>query len=295
MHTLDLIHQPLQPSTAARAATRLRSGELLQVELFDAAGAGALLDEITELQAAHLDRHVDSYSQLLVGSGGALFNWGTAEGEGAVPVVVENRPLLGTFLAAATTLAEATRQGNEEILLSVVPSVRKDRTFPRFFHRDSHSSVDEIDRDRDVPSSYRTVWDLGLERSAEVLNVHFVRRAALLDEAGRVAGEYRHLFQQQNLDFRQMSDSEIDAVQPQMREGLLPFADDIPLLRPGRAFVWTDDAYFHTTYLRADRRIEELIEQPRSILIVRQFAANAHHDIPWSEPVARLLPSVLAS
>ena len=87
-----------------------------------------------------------------------------------------------------------------------------------------------------------------------------------------------------------MSDAEIDAVQPQMREEALPLPGPRPELVPGRALIWLDDLFFHTTYLRRGRSVAELAAAPRSILIVREFAAGAWRDVPWSASVRRLLP-----
>jgi hypothetical protein len=78
-----------------------------------------------------------------------------------------------------------------------------------------------------------------------------------------------------------------------MREEALPFPESQSRLLPGRAFVWHDDRWFHATYLRRGRRIEELVARPRSILVVRSFARNAHREVPWSEAVRRVLPGVL--
>ncbi|MEM7052882.1 MAG: hypothetical protein AAF604_24685 [Acidobacteriota bacterium] len=294
---IDLTGGSLAPTELARRVHGLEAGRLLQAEVFDPAGAGELQVEIEQVQNRYLAPGVDAYSQFLVGdlgsAGGgsaAIFNWGTAEGEGAEAVDLESFPRLRTFLALVDDFAAALRRPDEKHLLSVVPSLRKVRTFPRFFHRDSHASVDEVRREADIPSCYRMVWDLGLQNSHEVLNVHFVPRAGLLDDDGRVAAPHRALFQGQNFAFREMSDHEIDAVQPQMREASLPVPELQRELVPGRAFVWLDDLFFHTTYLRHGRSVDELQAAPRSILIVRQFAANAQDDIPWSDAVRRFLP-----
>ncbi len=264
-----------------------------------AAGAAELLAEIVALQSTHFDPAADSYSQLLASRRRTIFNWGTGGEEGAVEVNLESSPHLARLTADALTLATALEgleeAGDEEgPFLSIVPSIGKTRSFPRFYHRDSHTSVSEVDGEGATgeASSYSMVWDLGLANSSEVLDVDFVPRRALLDVDGRVRPEFRHLFQLQDLAFRAMSDAEIDAVQPQMREERLPFAGERPLggpLRPGRAFVWLDDLFFHTTYLRRGREVAELAAAPRSILIVRGFAGAAWREIPWSPAVRRLL------
>lgn len=281
-------------------AAAIDAGELVEAELLTGDEAAELAAELIALHRARVPPGEDAYSQVLAGEAGAAFNWGTAAGEGAARLDLAAHPVLARTAASALALAAAQGAPGEEVLLSLVPSLRKTRTFPRFFHRDSHRSVDEVAdegsgaADR-PPSDYRTVWDVGLEHSSDVLDVAFAPRAALLAPGGGVADRWRPLFQLQDLDFRRLSDAEIDAVQRQVREDALPFPASQRRLLPGRAFVWHDEHWFHSTYLRRGRRIEELRERPRSILVVRSFAAGAHRRIPWSEPVRRLLPEVLGA
>lgn len=296
---IDLRGRALGAAEATGLAAAVEAGKLVEAELLTAAEAEELAEELIALHRAHLPPGEDAYSQVLAGLGGAAFNWGTAAGEGAVRLDLAARPVLARVTASALALAAAQRAPDEEVLLSLVPSLRKTRTFPRFFHRDSHRSVDEVaaegaaDAGDARPSDYRTVWDLGLEHSSDVLDVAFAPRAALLAPEGGVAARWRPLFQLQDLDFRRLSDAEIDAVQPQVREEALPFPASQRRLSPGRAFVWHDERWFHSTYLRRGRRVEELRERPRSILVVRSFAAGAHRRIPWSEAVRGVLPEVL--
>ncbi len=293
---IDLRGRALTAEEAGALAAAVAAGELVECELLTAAEAAALAAELVALHREHLPAGEDAYSQVLAGAGGAAFNWGTAAGEGAVALDLAARPLLARVAASALALAAALRAPGEEILLSLVPSLRKTRTFPRFFHRDSHRSVDEVAAEGAAggrPSDYRFVWDLGLEHSSDVLDVAFAPRAALLAPGGGVAPRWRRLFQHRDLDFRRLSDAEIDALQPQMREETLPFPECQRRLRPGSAFVWHDDHWFHSTYLRRGRGIEELCARPRSILVVRSFAAGAHRAIPWSEAARRVLPGVL--
>jgi hypothetical protein len=290
---IDLSGKALMAPEAEALAAALHAGALLDARVVAQERAGELLAEVVALQRAHFDPAVDSYSQLLVGPGRAIFNWGTGGEEGAEPVDLGDFPRLQRLVADALALSRGLARGGEETLLSVVPSLRKTRTFPRFYHRDSHASVAEVageGGDSPAPSCYRMVWDVGLENSCQVLNVDLVPRRALTDAGGRVEARHRHLFQRQNLDFRALSDAEIDAVQPQMREEILPLSEPRPELIPGRALIWLDDLFFHTTYLRRGRSVAELAAAPRSILIVREFAAGAWRDIPWSARVRRLLP-----
>ena len=293
---IDLRRRVPTAAEAGRLAAAIDAGELVEAELLTAGEAAELAEDVAALHRAHLPPGEEAYSQVLAGAGGAAFNWGTAAGEGAVWLELVAHLLLGRVAASALALATAQSAPGEQVLLSLVPSLRRTRTFPRFFHRDSHRSVDEVGAEGTEggrPSDYRAVWDLGLEHSSDVLDVAFAPRAALLAPGGGVAERWRHLFQRQDLDFRRLGDAEIDAVQPQVREETLPFPASQRRLRPGRAFVWHDDHWFHSTYLRRSRRIEELRERPRSILVVRSFAANAHRGIPWSEAVRRVLPGVV--
>ena len=289
-HRIDLGGRGLSAPEAEVLAAALTAGALVEARVMTADGAGELLEEVVALQRAHFDPAADSYSQLLVAEGRTIFNWGTAEGDGAEPVDLGDFPRLGRVVADAAAVSRALSRPGEAPLLSVVPSIRRTRTFPRFYHRDSHTSVAEVAEEATAPSSYRMVWDLGLVNSHEVLDVDFVPRRALLDGEGRVRAEFRHLFQAANLDFRAMSDAEIDAVQPQMREETLPFPEDRVDLLPGVAFLWLDDLFFHTTYLRRGRSVAELAAAPRSILIVREMTAEARRTIPWPDSVRRLLP-----
>lgn len=276
-------------------AAAVAAGELVEIELSTAAEAGELAEDLLALQRARVPAGEDCYSQVLAGEGGALYNWGTAAGEGADRLDLARHPLLARVAAGAGAVARALAVDGGPPLLSMVPALRKTQTFPRFYHRDSHRSVDELDAEGAAarPSDYAAVWDLGLENSSDVLDVAFAPRAALLGPGGGVAPEHRRLFQLQDLDFRRMTDAEIDAVQPQMREETLPFPGRQRRLLPGRAFLWHDDHWFHSTYLRRGRSVDELASRPRSILVMRAFAGDAHRSIPWSEPVRRLLPEVL--
>lgn len=295
LRRIDLRGRVPEAGEAAELAAAVDAGELVEVELLTPAEAGALAEDLLALQHVRVPAGEDCYSQVLAGEGGAAYNWGTAAGEGADRLDLERHPLLARVAAAAAAVARVPAGGAGPPLLSMVPALRKTRTFPRFFHRDSHRSVDELDAEGAAarPSDYAAVWDLGLEHSSDVLDVAFAPRDALMAPGGGVAARFRRLFQLQDLDFRKLSDAEIDAVQPQMRAETLPLANRQRRLLPGRAFLWHDDRWFHSTYLRRGRRIEELAERPRSILVIRAFAGDAHRSIPWSEPVRRVLPEVL--
>lgn len=293
---LDLRGRVPSAEEAAALAAAVAAGGLVEIQLLTPDEAAALAGDLLALQRARVPAGEECYSQVLAGEGGAAYNWGTAAGEGADLLDLEAHPLLARVAAGAAAVARALAgTAPDRPLLSLVPALRKTRTFPRFFHRDSHRSVDELDAEGAAarPSDYAAVWDLGLEHSSDVLDVAFAPRAALAGPVGGVAPRFRRLFQLQDLDFRNLSDAEIDAVQPQMREEALPFPEHQRRLSPGRAFLWHDDRWFHSTYLRRGRRIEELAERPRSILVVRAFAGDAYRSIPWSEAVAAVLPAVL--
>ena len=256
---IDLSGRALAAPEAEALAAALHAGAVLDARVVAQERADELLAEVVALQRAHFDPAVDSYSQLLVGPGRAIFNWGTGGEEGAEPVDLGAFPRLRRLVADAVALSRALGPPGQETLLSVVPSLRKIRTFPRFYHRDSHASVAEIAADggeSPAPSCYRMVWDVGLENSFQVLNVDLVPRRALADAAGQVEARYRHLFQRQNLDFRAMSDAEIDAVQPQMREEVsaAPRAPARPRPRPGADLARRPLLPHHLPPPRAQRR-----------------------------------------
>jgi hypothetical protein len=295
---LDLRGRVPSAEEAATLAAAVEAGGLVEIELLTPVEAAALAEDLLALQRARVPAGEECYSQVLAGEGGAAYNWGTAAGEGADLLDLAGHRLLARVAAGAAAVARALAgeapAATAGPLLSMVPALRKTRTFPRFFHRDSHRSVDELDAEGAArPSDYAAVWDLGLEHSSDILDVAFAPRASLAAPDGGVAPRFRRLFQLQDLDFRNLSDAEIDAIQPQMREEALPFPDHQRRLAPGRAFLWHDDRWFHSTYLRRGRRVEELAERPRSILVIRAFAGDAHRSIPWSEPARAVLPAVL--
>lgn len=289
VHSVDRRDRRLTPADAAELAGRLRSGELVESVLGSEETGRRLAEELLDLERSWFDRSLSHWAQILVAPGRAVFNWGTDAGGGAEPVDLAGYPLLASVAADALLLSDALREPGEEPLLSLVPALRKQSTFPRFYHRDSHSSVQELTDDRNVPSTYRLIWDVGLENSCDVLNVNLVPRRALSADDGSVRPEYRHLFQRQNLSFRTMSSEEIDAIQPQVREETLPFRETRRDLVPGHAFLWLDDLFFHATYQRAGRDLRELQERPRSILLVREFRDNRQFEIDFTPRVRELL------
>jgi len=291
---LDLTSQSFNAAMAGRAADHLRSGGLLQLELLDPDAAVKLAGDLYALLTRHFNPAHPSFCQLLVSPGEILLQWGVEE-HGRRQSGVERNfslaqvPRLEAILAIATDIAAALRQPGEQALFSVIPSLRKCRSFPRFYHRDSHFSVDDVRGESTTRSAYRMIWDLGLENSHRVLNADFVPRAALLDRTGAVAEHYRHLFQRQNIEgYRDMSEGQINQIQQQLTEAHLPFPENRVDLLPGRALVCLDDCYFHTTYLRHGRRVEELDRDPRSILIIREFCHNSFREIDALRDIIRL-------
>ena len=292
--TKDLTRGRFNAADARRVAEHLEAGGLMQLELLDPLTAARLAGDLSALLAAHFDPALPSFCQLLVSAEEVVLQWGyeangrrhsgLERGFSLAPV-----PRLQSILEIAGAIAAALRLPHEVALFSIIPSLRKNRSFPRFFHRDSHSSVEDAAGESSSRSAYRMIWDLGLENSCQVLNAHFVPRAALLDSAGNVAESFQHLFQRQNIEgYRHMSEAQINLIQPQLREAMLPFLADQIDLKPGRAMVWIDDFYFHTTYLRHGRQVEELERDPRSILIVREFCHNSFRDIEALNDIIQL-------
>lgn len=275
----------MSPREALAAADVLRAGNLIEAVLATPEEARLFLEELTGILGARFDAATPSWSQFLVGPDRVLFNWSVGNDDHVESLDLRGFPFLSRVVANAVALSDALRGPEERLLLSIVPSLYRDRTWPRFYHRDSHSSVDEVESEMDSLDAYRMVWDIGLGNSCDVLNVNFISRRAVLDATGAVSGEYRHLFQRQNIEFRTMTEEEIDQVQLQMREEMLPFPETARDLREGVAFIWLDDRFFHSVYLKHGRSTDELRARPRSILVLREFCANSQDRIEFSEPI----------
>lgn len=274
----------------------LQSQELVQIDLLTAVAAKELLEELLALQGTYFDPWQSSYSQILLAPelNIALFNWGTGGEDQADPIDLARYPRLTYVLDIAVQMGARLRAPHEKTLFSIVPSLLRTRSFPRFYHRDSHFSLNELTDERAHPSSYRMVWDVGLENSYQVLNVNFIPRNSVVDDSGTIREGYQQLFQQQYInDFRNLTEADINAIQQQMTEELLPFPETQADLLPGRAVIWLDDYFFHSVYLRKGKDVSELQDNRRSILIVREFCNNLYRDIPWSPAVKQYLTDLL--
>lgn len=275
----DLTATP-DPAEATRLAAALDAGALVDALVLDPADCARLVAEITALQAARFDVRERHFTEILWSETEASLGWGTDRGHGTDRLDPTASPTLASVAARAAALARPLRAPGERLLLSITPSIGKDRSFPRFYHQDSPTR----------PHCYRMVWDLGLERPGEVLDVHFLPRARVEDEAGRVAPALAPLFQQVQLDDHYaLDDAAIDARQRQVREETLPTPADRVELRLGHALVWIDRLFYHSTYLRAGRSLAELREAGRSIVIIRELIGHASPGLPEPAALARLL------
>lgn len=273
-------------------AERLTAGEVVSATFVREEDAPTLLTELLSIQQAHFDPTVRSYSQILLGEGGALFNWGTDEGDAAALLDLTPYPNVRRFLSGLARMSAALRQPGELLLLSAVLSLRRTSTMPRFYHRESHTSLQQLEHEGRAPSIYRMTCDLGLENSYEVINVNLVPRWLLLRADGSIRSDFSHLFQQHPIDLR-LDASHVNVLQAQLTEQMLPFPETQRDLRPGKAFIWDDQSFFHAPYLRSGRSVLELQEKRRSIVIINEFRDNSFHDIDWSLSVRKLLSRIV--
>ena len=224
----------LDAAEASDVAALLRGGTVVELVLFSTAEARELLRELSEITASKVKPGLPSYCQLLAGADAFAISWGYASEDRAALLDVEPYPFLRKFLGIARSVSDCLRSANEQLLLSVIPSLHKTRTYPRFYHRESLTSLAELQREGTAPSIYRMSWDLGLENCNEVLNVNIVPRSWLLDAQDYIKAEYAQLFQRQFFDIWKMTPDEIESLQPQMREEMLPFPETKHDLLPGR-------------------------------------------------------------
>jgi hypothetical protein len=275
------------------AAGHLREGRVVDMNLVTPDEARMLVDELSGLLDSHFQPGVRSYGQLLFTGRRCVFNWGSLGEEHAVLLDIDAYPLTRMLARTIAAVSDEMRTGDEHLVLSLVPALRRRSTYPRFFHRESHQSLDQLVNEGTSPSIYRLTCDLGLENSFEVLNVNLVPRKALLGADGQILLKYRHLFQQQAMRISARSHEEISSPQSEVTEETLPFPETAHDLKPGHALLWLDDLFFHAPYLRAGRSLDELKTRPRSIVIVNEFCNNSYQRLKWPAAVARLLSDIL--
>ncbi|MCB9529053.1 MAG: hypothetical protein H6701_11850 [Myxococcales bacterium] len=271
------------PPTAAAAealADALRAGALVDAAVLTPAGCAAVVAEITALQAARFDPRARHFTEILWTETEASLGWGTEQCHGTERLDRAALPALAAVADRVDAMCRPLRAPGERLLLSITPSIDKDRSFPRFYHQDSPTR----------PHCYRLVWDLGLARPGEILDVHFMPRARVEDAAGRIRPAYAHLFQQVAFDDHYaLDDAAIDARQPQVREETLPTPADRAELRRGHALCWIDPLFYHSTYLRAGRALAELRPDGRSIVIIREVVGHTALDLPTPDALARMM------
>ncbi len=274
---LDVL-DPLSRLANRDAAGHLLAGAVLDLPVLTPAQCTGLVEEVLHLQRCRFDPAEQSYTEFLVAEEEASLGWGTADAHGKD--LIELPPLLGRVVAALDALCEPLRAPGERRLFSITPSIRRARSFPRFYHQDSPHR----------PHAYRLVWDLGLERSSDVLNVHFIPSEQLEDDEGQILPDHAHLFQRAEFtDHYELTDAEIEARQPQVREDSLPTPDDQYALQNGRVLAWLDPLFYHSTYLRAGRHLDDLRSQGRSIMLLREIIGHRSPGLPDDAELGRLL------
>lgn len=265
-------------STHKDAARHLLGGAVLDLRLLSSLECTGLVEEILSLQSARFDPSQQSYTEILVAEDEASLGWGTAEAHGKELIALP--PILERVTGYLDAMCAPLRAAGERRLFSITPSMRRARSFPRFYHQDSPHR----------PHAYRLVWDLGLERSSEVLNVHFIPHGELEDPDGQIRPQYTHLFQRADfVDHYGLSDAEIDARQIQVREENLPTPDDQYPLKNGHALAWIDPLFYHSTYLRAGRSLDELWPHGRSIILFREIIGHRSSGLPDDRELGQLL------
>ncbi len=270
------LRQPPDSATAAALAAHLRAGAVVDARVTD--HPRAVVDEILALQGARFDPARRHFTEILAAERGASLGWGTDDAHGLDPIDLSASPHLAGLCAAADRLDRALRPA-EHLLLSITPSMRKARSFPRFYHQDSPCR----------PHCYDMVWDIGLERPGEILDVHFVPRAAFERADGTRDPRWDPLFQQAEFaDHYALTDAQIDARQRQIRGETLP-APSTTRLRAGRALIWIDALFYHTTWLRHGRALTALEADPRSIVILRAIRGHHSPDLPTAAALGRLV------
>ncbi len=269
----------LSSSTAHRDAARhLKSGAVLDVRRLTQVECAALVEEILSLQRRRFDPAQQSYTELLVAEDECSLGWGTADAHGKE--LIELPPVLAHVAAVMDAMCAPLRAPGERRLFSITPSMRRARSFPRFYHQDSPHR----------PHAYRLVWDLGLERSSDVLNVHFIPHKHLEDDAGQIQPAHQHLFQRADfVDHYGLTDAEIDARQRQVREETLPTPEDQHPLQDGHVLAWLDPLFYHSTYLRNGRSLEDLRPDGRSIILLREIIGHRSRGLPTDAELGRLL------
>lgn len=271
----------------------LHSGDVIDLGFMPPEAAKSLLEEFNQILDLYTESSTLIYKQLLVVEDSCIFNWGTVKEEHAVFLELKSYKLLNKLLLNIKTISNQLRSPNENLFLSVIPSIRKTSAIPRFYHRESHTSLDQLKFEGKSASIYRLTCDLGLENTHEVINVNLVPRHLLLDSSQCINPKYEHLFQRQHIEFLKYNERDIDSIQKQMSEDMLPFPDTCFDLLPGRALIWFDHLFFHTPYLKNNQSSEKLLNNPRSIVIINEFCKNSYRSIKWSTAVKSLLNDII--
>jgi len=291
VNAFDTIGRSCEPRELRVIAGGLGAGEVVDLALVSPEDAKQMILELEQIFPA--PGPVLTYQQILVGQEYSILNWGTATEDHAVLLNLDPYPIFSRVLRTVIAISDQLRPPGENLLLSVIPALRKKATYPRHFHRESHLSLEQLKIEGKSPSIYRMIIDLGLENTSEVLNVNLVPRQWLLHRDGRIKRKYSNLFQQQHIEISKVGAEGLNSVQGQITEDMLPFPETCRDLMVGRALIWLDSLFFHAPYLRKGRSVSELQEHPRSLLIINEFCSNSYRDIPWTPSVRRLLGKVV--
>jgi hypothetical protein len=257
---------------AKGTVAKLDEGWVLDLTLSDRVGILALEKELSMITDAYAPSG-RVFSQILASgkSSKALFAWGNGEESGMKGFDLGRYPWLNnSCLLMAALSSPSDSRSNVPSLLSIIPAIRRIYSIPRFFHRESHTELGQLQHESTLPRIYKLTMDVGIRSSCEDVNVNLVPRSKLLNSAGGVADEYLHLFQQKWIDFSGPSGCR-PPLPSEISEDMLPFPETKRDLKPGHAFVWRDDLFFHSVYLRSRSTLRGLHARPRSVMIVNQF------------------------
>lgn len=291
-NTIDVTDRYLTSEEAGAVASGIRAGHAFDIGFFGVRSTEALLSEFLSLESPYAALTPPVFSQLLVTRKGVLSAWGTMAREEVNTVDLTRYPQLSLLLCNLMSISDALRSPNEQLLLSVLPALGRTRPSPRFYHRESHSSLEQLEMEGASPAIYRMCCDLGLKNSWEVINVDLARRDMMLQPDGRLSPAYRNLFQRDYIDYNSKGNLR-DASSGELTEDMLAFSGEKRGLIPGRAFIWSDDIFFHAPYLRRGHTIYEMEQKPRSVVIVNEFCSNRFREIPWPTPLRELLAELV--
>lgn len=270
------------PRLAKGIVAKLDQGWALDLTISDQVGILALEKELSAITGTS-PAGGRVYSQILASSkcSKALFAWGNGKEYGIRGIDLDRYPWLDKSRLIMAALSSASEPRSDvPCLLSIVPAICRVDPIPRFFHRESHTELGQLRCESTLPRIYKLTMDVGIRNSCDDVNLNLVPRTALLNASGGVADEFLQLFQQDWIDFS-VAGHHRCALPGEINEDMLPFPETKRDLKPGHAFIWRDDLFFHCVYLKDHSNLRGLHDRPRSVMIMNQFDGRGYEDVPW--------------